>query len=166
MPFFVYRGTLGIFSILVVEADGTTAATGAATASSSALADETSRLPIKLNAMKLVASTLEHFFAKPERSADALLDDIEISLLCRPTRDTEKDDVCAIFTRTSATTADFIPVIVSTDILFSKDDLIVGGSNCPKSLLKDCNSSNATNWKYGSGTHVNQRSQTRLSTHL
>ena len=100
----------------MVEADGTTAATGAATASSSALADETSRFPIKLNAMKLVASTFEHFFAKPERSADDLLDDIEISLFCKLARDTEKDDVCAIFARTRAKTADFIPVIVFLDV--------------------------------------------------
>lgn len=112
MPFLVYRGTFGILSILVVDVAATTAAIGAATASSSALADEMSKFPIRFNAIKLVASTLEHFFTSPEKFIDGLLDVIDISLLCKLARDTEKDDVCAMFARTSAIIADFIPAIL------------------------------------------------------
>ena len=107
--------------------DATTAATAAATgaaAASSALAPEISKLPTKLRAMKLVANILEHFLTSPEKSPDDLVDDIETSLTCKLGRDTENDDVCAMFARTSTITADFMPDIFHQKLLIGACDEI------------------------------------------
>ena len=60
---------------------GATVAAGVAATSSSALTDDTSKFPIKLKAMKLDATTFEHFLARDMISFDDDCDFIDTSLL-------------------------------------------------------------------------------------
>jgi hypothetical protein len=101
----VYKGTFGIESIFEEVA---TAAAGVATTASSAFTDDTSKFPIRLNAIKLVARTLEHLVVRAEMSLIDGDDFIEISLTLLD-GDSENDEVCAMLASATTRTADLRP---------------------------------------------------------
>jgi hypothetical protein len=104
----VYKGTFGIESIFVEVA---TAAAGVAATASSAFTDDTSKFPIRLNAIKLVARTLEHLVERAEMSLIDGNDFIEISLTLLD-GDNENDEVCAMLASATTRTADLRPDIL------------------------------------------------------